>query len=360
MALGSMSYVPTLKAREAEIKALLKSPNALKITPLFELQRASAGTTDQSTGQRKRAKGSTTDASYFLDDIARLWDEPLYVDISRVDGGRRETWWKLLDSLNSLVSSPAALIPVLVPGDASTVRSAAAGLAAHTGRAALRVPMVSYRHSAAGLAGATQAVAADVGIPASSVDVILDWADAMASVNLDGLVSATSNAITALGGHHGELITIGTPNSDAFLQEGDWTTDRREWWLWLRLAHAGLDVTYGDYALYTPADPAPAVPRYGHLRYSSGHQMHVHRRAIPKSGGGLGAAFKTCCDHLLGEPHWLGSAFSKADQRIHDIATNADKESTPGGWRQLAFQHHMAVVAEQLASPPAAPPAGTP
>jgi hypothetical protein len=251
-------------------------------------------------------------------------------------------------------------MPVVFPGESAAVHAAAGGVAANTNRLALRVPMTDYRVNPGRLSGETQAIASNAGVNATDVDVILDWADELDDVDLDDLVIESTAAIAALQGHHGTLITVGTPNSDDFVQVGDWTTERREWWLWLRLAHAGVDVTYGDYALYPPADPVPAAPQYGHLRYSSGDQLHVHRRARPSRGGGLGAAFKACCEHLVAQAHCMPATFSAADGRLHDIAAGTDKESQAGAWRQLAVEHHFALVADQLANPPAPPPPGTP
>lgn len=360
MAIGDVRYVPTLKAREAEIKAILHSPRSLQITPIFELQQSSAGGTDPDTGLPRRVKRATTDASYFLDDIARLWAAPLYVDISRVaQPGTRPAWWRLLSSLNSLVPVPAELIPVLPPDSDTAERQAAAAAAAVTSRAALRIPMTTARHNPTGLSGIASAVASDLSIPIAGVDIVLDWADSTELFVLDTLVSDTVAVIASLDGQHGRLITSGTPNSASFQQVGDWHPTRREWWLWLRLAHAGYDVCYGDYALYTPADPVPVTPQYGHLRYSCDDTLHVHRRAKPPTGGGLGGAFEGCCQHLVGQSYWLGAGFSGADQRLHDIAVAADKESMPGKWRQLAAEHHFALVTQQLGSPPAAPPAGS-
>lgn len=359
MTTGSSRYVPSLKAREAEIKALLKAPRSLDIVPLFELQPAPKGSIDTDTGIAKRSKGNTTDASYFLDDIARLWDAEMYLDISRVAKPTdRPTWWTLLTSIMALSPITATSIPVFSPEDSDATVAAGVSLAAIAGRAALRVTMYTNPGPAATAAAVLRA-ASTLGLHPSAVDVILDWADTMETRSLDTLENLTTTMITALGEQHGEIITLGTPESSDFVQVGDWSPKRREWWLWLRLAHAGIDVTYGDYVLYPPSDPVPAVPRYGHLRYSFDDTMYVHRRAIPAGGGGLAAAFKVCCDHLMGQRHWQGARFSKADRRLEDIAGNADKESQPGGWRQLAAEHHFALVAQQLPSPPPAPSAGT-
>lgn len=353
-------YVPVLKAREAEIKALLSAPRSLDVTPLFELQEASPPTVDPVTGVPKRSKRTATDAAYFMDDVVRLWDDPIYVDISRVSpASMRETWWRLLAVLNGVASVRAKLIPVLVPGDSLSTIAAAARVAAVTGRLSVRISMPQVRFNPSVLATTLGDVASSAGVLATAVDVILDWEDALEGLALDDLERDTIGAIRAIGTSHGRLVTVGTPNSSGFVQVGDWHVVRREWWLWLRLKAAGYPVTYGDYALYPPSSPVPVSPRYGHLRYSSGERLHVHRRAKLPSGGGLGGAFTACCSHLVGEPHWLGAGFSRADQRFADIAANSDKESQPGKWRQLAAEHHFALVAHQLAMPLSAPPAGT-
>lgn len=361
MGLGSMEYVPVLKGKDAEIAAALASPPTLAMTPLFEIQKAPTATIDRKTGEKSRVKSATTDASHFLDEIARLWPAPLYVDISRVVTARasRGQWWDLLALLNNMSDVPVDLMPVVSFDDDAASR-AAAGKLAILGRAAMRVPMQLVRLNPALLTGLVASWASEMGLKASDIDVVLDWSNSLNSHALDDLETDTSAAISALGDTHGKVIVVGTPEDSAFRQVGDWSPIRREWWLWLRLAHASKDVVYGDYALYQPSDPVPAQARYGHLRYSSGDRMYVHRRAVPATGGGLGGAFKVACAHLLTQPHWLGAGFSSADQRIEDIANQADKAGSAGVWRQIAIHHHFAVVNRQLAAPPAAPGPGTP
>ncbi|WP_418063741.1 beta family protein [Pimelobacter simplex] len=356
-----MEYVPVLKGKQAEISAALTAPMSLDLTPLFEIQQAPKAAVDKATGVAKKQKSAPTDAAYFLDEVARLWSGPLYVDVSRVATApvERTLWWRLLALLNNMAAVPVDLVPVVSLHDDTTSRTEA-GTLAIVGRAALRLPMALVRTNPTVLNGLVASVASDMGLQSDKVDVIFDWSNELEASTLDSLEADTLAAIGAVGGTHGKLVVVGTPNDAAFTQVGDWAPVRREWWLWLRLAHAGVDVVYGDYALYSPSDPVPARALYGHLRYSSDDKMHVHRRAMPKSGGGLGAAFEECCAHVLGETHWLGASFSKADQRIADIAVQADKAAQAGVWRQIAVEHHFALVDSLLKSPPAAPAAGTP
>ncbi len=360
MGLGSMEYVPVLKGKDAEIAAVVASPKALLMTPLFEIQKAPKASIDRKTGEKAKVKSATTDAAHFLDEIARLWAGPLYVDVGRVAKGKpeRKQWWDLLALLNAMSDVPVDLMPVVSFDDDATTR-AAAGKVAILGRAALRVPMQVVRMNPAILSGVVASTAKDMGLRADGIDVVLDWSNVLEMHDLDDLETDTIAAITALGGLHGKTIVVGTPQDSAFQQVGDWDPVRREWWLWLRLAHAGEDVVFGDYALYSPSDPVPAQVKYGHLRYSSGERMYVHRRGIPKTGGGVGAAFAEACHHLLSKPHWLGPTFSKADQSIENITAGSEKPGNARVWRRLAIHHHFALVNSLLSSPPPPPPPGT-
>lgn len=360
MVLGSMEYVPVLKGKGAEIAAALESPKALLMTPLFEIQKAQKPALDPATGLAKKGKSALTDAAHFLDEVARLWQDPLYVDIGRVVTPRatREQWWNLLALLNKMAAVPVDLMPVVSFDDDAASR-AAAGTVAMLGRAAMRVPMNTVRQNPAMLNGLVTSWALDMSLQPYTIDVVLDWSNALELYSLDDLVADTMAAVNALGAQHGKVIVVGTPEDSAFTQVGDWAPVRREWWLWLRLAHAGVDVVYGDYALYPPSDPVPARALYGHLRYSSGERMYVHRRAMPKTGGGLGGAFEEACSFLLTQPHWLGRSFSGADRRIDDIANQADKAAAAGVWRQIATEHHFMLVEDLLANPPAPPAPGT-
>ena len=360
MGLGSMEYVPVLKGKDAEIAAALSSPRSLAMTPLFEIQKAPTSTIDRKTGQMRKVKSAATDASHFLDEIARLWPRPLYVDIGRIVTQRatREHWWNLLALLNNMAAVPVDLMPVVSFEDDAASR-AAAGTVAILGRAAMRVPMELVRLNPGVLSGVVASWALDMSLQPTDIDVVLDWSNVLESQSLDTLAVDTTAAIAALGGVHGKVIVVGTPQDNAFTQVGDWAPARREWWLWLRLAHTGADVVYGDYALYKPSDPVPAQVKYGHLRYSSADRMHVHRRGVPKAGGGVGAAFAEACVHLVGQSHWMGAAFSRADQFIEDITTQSEKPGDAKVWRRLAVHHHFALVASQLAAPPAPPPPGT-
>lgn len=356
-----IQYIPILKARDAELAALSTAPGSLGITPLFELQ-PTAPASRSSTSVPTRSKSAMTDASYFLDDVARQWKDPLYLDVSRVAPvTHRAPWWYLVYARCLFGAFPSGTVmPVVHDVDTTSDRQAARPLAKLADRAALRLSLPFPNLKA--VAALMTAVAADLDLAPQDIDLVLDWKDELEPkfISLDNAEAHSLAVIAAFGGQHGRISLAGTPNSSDFVQAGDWSVTRREWWLWLRLQAAGIEITYGDYALYPPTDPVQAAPKYGHLRYSSGDRLHVHRRPIPRTGGGLGGAFRACCAHLVTEPHFLGATFSLADQQIADVAAGRKVMGAAGSWRQLAQVHHFALVANQLAAPPPAPIPGTP
>lgn len=349
------NYFPLLKARDAEIKVLSTSTHNANVTPIFELQRAPEPIFDL---EAARAKSSVTDAAYFLDDIARQWNRLMYVDIHRVAApAERQSWWRLLVTLMNMRGTTLPLAPVIRHGDSAAAITEAAPLAAVVDKAALRVRLPHANIPA--LTGEILSVAEHLRIDPQNLTVILDWEDRLGRDSLDDLEAGTEAVIAAASAHSREIITLGTPDCTECKQAGDWDFVRREWWLWLRLAQQHSNLAYGDYALYAPADPVQASPQYGHLRYSYGETLWVHRRSKP-SVGGLKAAFKICCDDLTQSAHFSGADFSDADTIIADIASGARKSSGAAGqWREYSLGHHLAMVSAQLASPPNPPPAGT-
>lgn len=124
------------------------------------------------------------------------------MDVSRVAApADREHWWQLMTSLVALTPTTGVIIPALAEGDPDEAWEAAAPLASLAGRAALRV---SLPHPApVTLAGTMANAAACIGLPASAIDVVLDWGDEMeaTAISLDTLVAHTQAA----------MITAGTP-----------------------------------------------------------------------------------------------------------------------------------------------------
>jgi hypothetical protein len=350
-------YVPILKARVAEFAALAAAPTTLDVMPVFELQRELAPTPKQD-GSISRKPSSSGSAARFLDDIRQQWTGgSVMVDVSRVaQGGNEASWWRLLAALEQIDPCGAKLAPVVHVYDPPAAVAEAAHLAAASQDVAVRIPMPA----AANPASAVLAVSGATTVPLAQMTVILDWADRLTRNGplLDDAVTATLRVITALPAGVGRVVIAGTPAVPGGLQDGHWDFTRREWWVWLRVHAVRPDIVFGDYAGFAPANPGGRGPRYGHLRYSSGSDLHVCRDRVPRTGGGLSAAFGEVCKQVVKAPWFLGGAFSSYDQQIVDAAGGQSTgDSTE--WRRIGVGHHLHVVDDQLRNLPPAPVAGT-
>lgn len=346
-----MRYVPILKARRAELGALATQQVTTTTEPVFEFQTAV-------WNQNGKGKSMGADVAAFIDALRRQWWKPAFVDLSRVAStpAERSSWWALIQALVALPGVPAyQLAPVFTNTDTTAVLNNAHPLAQSAGKALLRV-QAPYA-DIPGLAQLHHDIASAMNLPVSAVEVLIDWSDSTENHSLDSMENHVQAIISALPTGVPAIIA-GTPDTTACTQSGQWDLIRREWWLWLRLHAQNLDVDFGDYALLPPPTPGWGRPTYGHLRYSVNDELHVERQLA--STGGLGDGFKMCCDNLVALHKFAGPTFSLGDTTIDDIVHRGT--TPPGGaeaWRRIALQHHLCLVDQQLASPPAAPPAGT-
>lgn len=350
-------YVPILKARVAEFAALASAPATLDLTPVFEMQRE-LPPRPKKDGSIPRKASTSSSAARFLDDVRQQWSGgSLMVDVSRVaQSGDVAKWWRLLTTLEQIDPCGAKLVPVVQAYDPPAAAAEAAHLAAASQAVAVRIPMPATLHAAS----AVQAVSVASALPLAQVTVVLDWADRLTPKGplLDDAVSATVATIAGLPAGVGRVVIAGTPAVPSGLQDGHWDFTRREWWVWLRVHGAHPEVVFGDYAGFAPADPGGMGPKYGSLRYSSGSDLHICRDRIPRTGGGLAAAFSEVCKQVTSANWFLGGQFSAYDQRIVDAAGGASiGDSTE--WRRIAIGHHLRLVDDQLRTLPPAPPAGT-
>ena len=348
----TMRYVPILKAKRAELAALSTQQISCPVEPVFEIQNALWDPTGTN-------KSIGADAASFIDNLRRQWWKPSFVDLSRVASTRpeRTNWWVALNALISLPGVPTHhLAPVLSTTDDNAVLNSAKPLAKTAGKALVRVTAPCPDIPA--LAKFVKNCANTLDLPATAVELLIDWGDSTEQHALDSLehhAQAILGAVPAAT----PVIVAGTPDTTTCTQAGQWDFTRREWWLWLRLNAQNQDVCFGDYALFPPQQPGRGRPTYGHLRYSAGDELHIERQVAPT--GGMGAGFKMCCDNLVALHMFAGRAFSLGDSTIDDVVHSVGKpKGSPEAWRTIALQHHLRLVEDQLTAPPAAPPAGTP
>jgi hypothetical protein len=351
-------YTPVLKVRPSELETLVDAQQqSAGLMPLAEL-------TPHSGSGSAAPRGLMSEVLYSFEQLEHGWPSALYVDVRVLaeTPSKRCTAWAAV-AFYCQQSGTTNAAPVVDLNDDPAVLAAAAKVAALSGQAAVRV-FLPTPSPLPGLRSALMAVGTALGLPTSSIHIILDWSDEAQTRKLDDLEKATRSVAGAAGGGWNVVRLLGTAAPANPSGTGFWTYVRREWWLWLRLHHnqTGLPqpVEFGDYAGFPSPNPGSGRATVATLRYSRGDHLHLWRRAAQQSPAVSG--FRVCCTDLTAVPGlFSGATFSTGDRCINDVA--AGNAYLNGGnaqtWRTAALQHHLALVRAEQAAPPPAPPPGT-
>ncbi|MBN8226697.1 hypothetical protein JYK02_04155 [Corallococcus macrosporus] len=108
---------------------------------------------------------------------------------------------------------------------------------------------------------------------------------------------------------------------------------------------------YGDYAiqgvLLPPHDAAmhPGSPNIRHT--ANDHWLVVRGEALKRHGYDQYTGLAT---YLMEHECYSGRTFSKGDDYIFGCAGGAETPGSPGVWRRMGTNHHIAKVLKQLTS----------
>lgn len=359
-------YLAIVKGKRGEFRAMAATSAAVQAStlPLVEI-----------TPPTNRVVPLTPlgQVAQTVTDSAAAWaGGPIAFDL-RVAGFSPATtpdpWDTVLASARSL---GLRALPTVSSADLPGRLAAAAAVAADRGAGAvIRVP---WTQCIPALASTAAAVALDgeldrlrtaLALRGADMDVLVDFGDMVGPLG-----SEPSDVLTVLG-RLGSLngwrsVAVGGTSMPAQLAKlgyGTFPMPRFEWDLWLQLR--GLvatlpvgsrlrEIAFADYAAAAAALPAGAGrTRHPSLRYTSGADVFVLRREAV-AGEGLRGFRHLARQVSMGAapPPFAGNSFSWADGHLRRIAQGTER---PGGaelWRQLAVNHHLAVVVDQLAGRP--------
>ena len=134
---------------------------------------------------------------------------------------------------------------------------------------------------------------------------------------------------------------------------------RTDWRLWQRVS-AALPATvrrpaFGDYGIAHPdledADPRLMTVPVA-LRYTTPTEFLVLKRGSYRKSGG--APFQKICEEIVRSPDYSGEAFSWGDGYISRTARGEESGGNPEAWRKVATSHHLTLAAMQLRDHPGA------
>ena len=337
---GPEHYVPILKAKQAEFRALGRLAEEVRggLTPLIELEPLGA------------------DGGYPIDkltrDLAAGWAapgaEPRALFLDPLDAG-------IAGALTALISRTRTLavptVPVTSPGRPGAYHREVATAHRTDGLgASIRLRERDFSGGPGALAAAVDGVLHQIDLAPPQVDLVIDLG-AVFDAGVDA-IAARSLAYLSETAHADDWRSL-TVAAGAFpqnLEPGRHVYPRSDWLAWLRVRAAGLRrvPAFGDYAVQGPRSGlGPAFRGAPNLRYAHSDLWICHR-------GRGGAAmdnqeFRALCAELIRGRELLRDCW--ADGRIELVAGGADGPGSGEMWRRLAFCHHMTLTVSQVRAP---------
>lgn len=136
--------------------------------------------------------------------------------------------------------------------------------------------------------------------------------------------------------------------------DSDTLIPRTEYLLWSQIVMDD-DIprlpSFGDYSIQHPEISDldfRKIKSSVNLRYTTEAHWRVYK-AREKFRYGY-VQFNEICNDLIDTQEYYGSHFSVGDKYIDECAKNTNGPGTPEIWRRVGFNHHMTVVAKQLAN----------
>ncbi len=351
-------YVPILKGRDGEYRALQVTPPEVKgrLTPLLEIppvpwdfeEEQPGKTIDQHLG-RVSSK------------IRKYWgcEHPLFVDLRWIPEGEQMSDGRrpIAYVLDAAREAGLQLVPVVGLVREDHLEACREAIALDDRGVCLRLQREDFAEP--GLEDQVTALLDELGISALQTDLILDLG-ALNSGEIATLVTVVLDfirGIPVLGQWRSFAMTAtGFPENLLGLPPSALSpVPRLEWTLWCRVTAAGRALprlpAFGDYSIAHPqpseVDPRIMSPSSG-IRYTTSDSWLISKARNVRDYGY--EEFREACRQLIRRPDYLGPQFSWGDQFIQDCAHERTGTGNLTTWRKVGTSHHLAFVTGQLAS----------
>jgi hypothetical protein len=346
------SYAPMLWAKGAEIEALasLSDEQRHRIAPVISFLPPEPPREDPSRPVKNRRWTAQRSLAERIDHPSRglmgCWgyELPLRTDLSLLD--HTECWTHRRDPVDFafalLGQSGVRAVPTIGRHQSGTYRSTAARYAREFGNGAC--VRLTGEDLSAGRDGLGP-VLTELELAPEEIDLVLDYSTMFATAQVYAqVVREQLHRLEPLGSFRSVALASGGFPADLQLaHEKDGRYQRIDLAFWRRCSRLGsVQVDYGDYGVIV-ADPPPPYAGAANLRYTLPDEWHVWRGEKPESGPGTD--YHILAQSLMGEPFWRGSDHCPGCEFIADHASGGGNSTQ---WRRASFQHHFAVVVEQL------------
>lgn len=328
------TYVPILKAKQAELDALQTAPPE-RLVPLLEVAKMEAS----------------------AEMVSKAWphpDEVIWVHCLNLQDETEEDFASRISSLFQALESRTKAVPVLTETEAPAVLDAVREVITRDSRGAvLRLDVEDIVDPAADAAGKIATTLDILGLSQEEADIVIDCgllreeAPAILAAVAAQAVSALPNlehwrnvavAFSAFPQMVGEVVA---ENSVGVLPRYDAAA-------FIALcAEVERTLIYSDYAVGIPTySTAPFAP-IPNIKYTTDREWHVHR-AFAKTGPS--PQYIGLAKDIVAAPYYSGPQFSPGDQQINDVASGVSGPGNATTHLRAAMSHHLHVVLHRLAT----------
>lgn len=343
-------YVPVLKARQKEFKAIqLLDPAVMNnMTPLFELMPPSTDDeqelidmVEQFCSRTLSALGTTK--LFFLD---LLW-----INHSLTVNGKSVIEW-VFDRLRVF---GLQAVPVTSPSRSFIYQNAVKNVL-QVDKKGLCVRLQDQDLNAI---SSTQSYVNLLGETEATTDILIDLGtitDKQANLVAASVISHLFALPNVTAWRNIILSASAYPTSGS--TPGKLTTFKRtEWEVWNTLYTQRTKLPrlplYGDYCVDPPALPAPFDPTKmslgASIRYTADSSYLIFKGGAIKKYGSK--QYYTLAQDVVTHTSYKGSSFSWGDQQIDDYAHRIPPNGGgAAGWRAISYNHHLTLVTDQLSN----------
>jgi hypothetical protein len=340
-------YVPVLRYKRAELWAIQYLPLEARdyITPIIELI-----PTNFENGDGELVSEISTCARKIGERIWKAWgSREFFLDTGQISSIAEE----VLDSLSGYASEQGIKgIPVLgisaSNNELTTAKYAVAKLGAG---ACIRIKRADLE--ATSTEARISEIVSHLEISASDIDVVVDLGVSTGFPPFNHVRRKTPRltdwrTFTVLSGSF--------PKDLQGMEPRLYRLRRTEWEHWtteLASSHAERKPSFGDYTVQYAfyVEPPKFANPSASIRYTTQREWLILRGEGIRNEDGPGRAQWSANAQLLRDlPEFNGSQFSRGDQEIAQRASRYSNPGVPTTWIQAAINHHMVLVAQQIAN----------
>lgn len=347
MKFGKQHYVPLLKGKRGEYRALKNLKSRADLTPMLEVPPVE---TDVETGKPK--KSAEQHVALVVKNIHDSWGtDPIFLDLNYVEDGT-------FDAVTHVFSEAREHNLQLIP----VINQAVTGLQL----AAIKTAMESddngccFRIQIDGpddLLEVNNHIASmlrDMEIKAVDVHLIIDLGYFPADTKkfMSFALRATMNSIRSLKSFCSFTVAgAAIPGSIPISSRTSGTIPRAHWMLWKEISKsAKRKPTFGDFGVTNPdyvVFDARTMSAAARVIYTIEDAWGVIKgRSLKLTGYDQ---YRELSKALIAKPCYKGRDFSWGDAYIEDCANGDVSTGNPEMWLSVATSHHMQFVQEELA-----------